>query len=96
MQVEVVYALPDRQWRVNAEVPQGATIAEAIAASGIETLVEGLVVSAEHVGVYGRRLKPETTVEEGDRIEIYRPLLIDPKQERRLRAEAAAAKKASS
>ncbi|GJM08802.1 MAG: hypothetical protein DHS20C11_10780 [Lysobacteraceae bacterium] len=89
MQVEVVFAMPDRQWRVSTEVPEGATIAQAIAASGIESMVGELEVSADNVGIYGRRLKPDATVEEGDRIEIYRPLLIDPKEERRLRAEAA-------
>lgn len=89
IQVEVVYALPDRQWRVSTQVAEGATIADAIAASGIEARVDELHVSADNVGIYGRRLKPDATVEEGDRIEIYRPLLIDPKEERRLRAEAA-------
>lgn len=85
--VEVVYALPDQQRLVVVDVPQGASVAAAVAASG---LVEAFGFDPESldVGVWSRRVRADARVCEGDRIEIYRPLKVDPKQARRQRAAA--------
>lgn len=91
--VEVVYASADRQRLCRVDVPAGASVAAAIAASG---LVEefGLDEETLDVGIWSQRASLDTRVMPGDRIEIYRPLKIDPKLARRQRA--AAAKKSNS
>ncbi len=85
MRVEVVHALPDVQHVIAIELDEGAIVADAIARSGfIERF--GLRVDDEHVGVWNRRVALATTLREGDRVEIYRDLIADPKQARRQRA----------
>ena len=86
MQVEVVFALPDRQVLEPVEVADGATVAEAIARSGIERRFPGVDLSALQVGVWGRTVDRSRVLREGDRVEIYRPLEIDPREARRLKA----------
>lgn len=83
MQVEVVFALPERQELVQVEVTAGTTVAEAIDRSGIAALFPGHDLQALPVGVWGRLVGREHRVAEGDRIEIYRPLEIDPREARR-------------
>lgn len=87
--VEVVYATPQRQLLRRVDVPAGASVAAAIAASGLVDEC-GLDEEAIDVGIWSRRVSMDTRVQAGDRIEIYRPLQIDPKQARRQRAEVAA------
>ncbi len=77
--VEVVYALPDRQEIVTLDLPAGATAQEALERSGIDG--RGL-----RLGISGRLCAPGTRLHEGDRVELYRPLVVDPKQARRARA----------
>lgn len=78
IRVEVVQALPGRSDLVALELEQGATVRMALAAAGIP---------AHHaVGIYGRRASPDTRLADGDRVEIYRSLLTDPKESRRSRA----------
>ena len=86
--VEVVYATALVQRLCKVDVPDGASVAAAIAASG---LVEELNLDEEtlDVGIWSRRVSLDTKVKPGDRIEIYRPLKIDPKLARRERAAAA-------
>lgn len=86
MKIEVVYALPERQFSRDVELPAGATAADALRASGlIEAIAE---ISADSpLGVYGERVDPDAVLRDGDRLEIYRPLLLDPMQARRLRAQ---------
>ncbi len=88
MWVEVVYALPDNQVLLQLDVPEGTTLYEAALQSGITQHFEHLDLETAPMGVFGKRAKdPKTQVlEEGDRVEIYRPLLIDPKQARINRA----------
>lgn len=86
--VEVVYALADRQRLVVVDVPNGASVASAIAASGLIDEL-GLDEEALDVGIWSRRVGLDALVKDGDRIEIYRPLRIDPKTARRQRAAAA-------
>lgn len=83
--VEVAYALADRQRLVVVDVPHGASVAAAIAASGLVDEF-GLDEAAIEAGIWSRRVSLDTRVTAGDRIEIYRPLKIDPKQARRQRA----------
>ena len=86
--VEVVYASADRQRLRRVDVPAGASVAAAIAASG---LVDEFGPDEEtlEAGIWSQRAALDTRVKPGDRIEIYRPLKIDPKLARRQRAVAA-------
>ncbi len=90
IEVEIVYALPHEQARQKLRVPIGATIAQAIGQAGIAQRYTGLAARIESVGVFGRRADLSTVLREFDRIEIYRPLMADPKESRRTRAQSAA------
>ena len=83
---EVCYAGPEGQFLLPVDVPAGATLADAIQASGIRSRVPGLVIDDRHVGVFSKPKPLATPVAEGDRVEIYRPLKIDPREARRERA----------
>lgn len=84
--VEVTYALPERQWLLAVDLAPGATVADAIEASGIRERVAGLEVDPGRVGIFGKKVTLQQPLKRGDRVEIYRPLLIDPKEVRRARA----------
>lgn len=86
MAVEVVLALPDRQQVYRVELGQGASVMQAIEASGVLLDAPGLVIDPDRLGVFARRVRPDDTLHDGDRVEIYRPLLLDPKDARRRRA----------
>lgn len=88
IKVEVAYATPEKQLIIEVDVESGSTMLQAAQKSGIEHEFEGLNVSESPMGLFGRKVaKPETEViKEGDRVEIYRPLIIDPKQARLNRA----------
>lgn len=85
--VEVVYAEPARQWLFRVTLARGACVADALDASGIRDRVGGLVIDPQRLGIHGRKVSMEQVLEEGDRVEIYRPLLADPKEVRRDRAQ---------
>jgi putative ubiquitin-RnfH superfamily antitoxin RatB of RatAB toxin-antitoxin module len=85
--VEVAYALPERQKLLRLEVPAGATVAEAIEISGIRNDFEGLEIDPAAVGIFSRKVPMDRMLREGDRVEIYRPLIADPKEARRRRAD---------
>lgn len=84
--VEVAYAEPSRQFLRALRVAAGTTAAQAIAASNVEREC-GIDASALSVGIWSRRAALDTPLRSGDRVELYRPLAIDPKQARRLRAQ---------
>jgi putative ubiquitin-RnfH superfamily antitoxin RatB of RatAB toxin-antitoxin module len=84
--VEVACALPDRQRVYRVEVGKGATVMQAIEASGVRWDEPGLVVDPQRLGVFARKAGPDTVLRDGDRVEIYRPLTLDPKEARRRRA----------
>lgn len=86
IRVEVAYAEPDRQELIRIEVPAGTTVAEAIALSGIGYRIHGLDLSEGNVGIFGRVRPLDAVLSAGDRVEIYRPLICDPKEVRRRRA----------
>ena len=87
--VEVVYALPEKQYLYSVKVAEGSTVEEAIRASGLLDLRSDIDLKENKVGVYSRPVKLHDEVQSGDRIEIYRPLIADPKELRRQRAERA-------
>lgn len=89
LRVEVVYAMPDRQVLEKLDVPDGTTVGEAIARSGIPGRFPRLRIASGQVGIFGRLVDLDAPLREGDRIELYRPLIADPKQARRERAKGA-------
>lgn len=91
--VEVVYALPDKQYFRAVTLEEGATVEQAIKASGLLSLRKDIDLNSNKVGIYSRPVKLGDVVQDGDRIEIYRPLIADPKELRRQRAERSAEKK---
>ncbi|EGN6367459.1 RnfH family protein [Salmonella enterica] len=90
LMVEVAYALPEKQYLLRVTLEQGATVEEAIRASGLLELRTDIDLAKNKVGVYSRPVKLTDTVQDGDRVEIYRPLIVDPKALRRQRAEKSA------
>lgn len=91
IQVEVAYALPEKQTILTVEVAEGTSLREAAQLSGIADEFPELNLAEAKLGIFGKASRaPDTeAVREGDRIEIYRPLLIDPKQARANRAAKA-------
>ncbi len=90
--VEVAYALPQKQYLQRVTLEEGATVEQAILASGILALRDDIDVAKNKVGIYSRPVKLQDVVQDGDRVEIYRPLIADPKELRRQRAEKSAGK----
>ncbi|SDH55345.1 hypothetical protein SAMN05216588_105214 [Pseudomonas flavescens] len=90
--VEVVFAAPDRQFLLSLRLPAGSTVRQAALQSGLQEHVPGIDLAGAPLGIFGRTVaSPETRLlEEGDRVEIYRPLLADPKEVRKRRAAQAA------
>jgi putative ubiquitin-RnfH superfamily antitoxin RatB of RatAB toxin-antitoxin module len=84
--VEVAYAKPEEQVIVALAMEEGATVEAAIKASGLLELFPEIALSELNVGIFGIVSKQDQPVSEGDRIEIYRPLVHDPKEARRQRA----------
>lgn len=78
MKVSVTYALPDRQSWLDVEVPEQATVRDAIDASGITRVFPALDLSTQKVGVFGKAVSLEARLEPGQRVEIYRPITADP------------------
>lgn len=89
--VEVVYALPDQQTVISLTVTSGTTVAAAIEQSGILSRFPAINLQHSAVGIFGVRVGLKHKLGDGDRIEIYRPLEVDPKMARRQRAVLAAA-----
>lgn len=85
--VEVCYATALREVRYGLTVEQGCTIEQAIRRSGVLEAIPGIDLAAHPVGLYGKKKPLDTVLRARDRIEIYRPLVADPKESRRKRAE---------
>lgn len=94
--IEVAYALPGEQILLRLQVPRDCKLLEAVRLSGLPARFPEIDLAAGNFGVFGRKAKApaEQVLAEGDRVEIYRSLLIDPKEARRARAEKAKAKRA--
>lgn len=92
IEVEVVYGVPTKQVLLSLPVPVGSTIEESIKLSSITKHFPEIIIGDAKVGIFSRPEKLSTVVKEGDRIEIYRPLIADPKEMRKLRAAKMAKK----
>lgn len=88
LSVEVVLATPERQVLLTVNVEAGSSVADVIARSGVESQFPDLAVAELAVGIWGRRVSLDSTVNAGDRVELYRRLVIDPREARRQRARA--------
>jgi len=86
--VEVVYARPERQQVVRLEMAPGSTLEQGIRASGLLERYPEIDLAANKVGIFGQPARLDTPLRANDRVEIYRPLLIDPRESRRRRAAA--------
>lgn len=86
VRVEVAYAAPREQALLSITVPQGTTVREAIERSGIRERFPEIDLAVQKVGVFSRSAELDDPVSERDRVEIYRPLVADPKEMRRRRA----------
>lgn len=96
--VEVAYALPTEQKIIVLQVEEGTTVYDAVVRSRIAELYNQIDINSDPMGIFSRAIKdPKAEVlREGDRVEIYRPLIADPKEVRARRAAEAKAKKANS
>ncbi len=89
--VTVAYALPEKQWVKTLQVVSGSTVQDVLneceKIPELRTMLGAIDLSEPKVGVFGFEVQRDQVVKEGDRVEIYRPLIRDPKAARRLRAQ---------
>lgn len=88
IRVEVAFALPAEQVLIGVSLPANATVDDAIAASGIAERFPDERLQTLETGIWGRPAERQATVRDGDRVEIYRPLLRDPRDARRELAQS--------
>jgi putative ubiquitin-RnfH superfamily antitoxin RatB of RatAB toxin-antitoxin module len=90
IEVEVVFALPERQMLVKLKLPAACTAREAVLRSGVIAAFPDYPLDVEtlKLGIFSKAVKADTLLRDKDRVEIYRPLIADPKLVRRARAEA--------
>ena len=86
IRVEIVYARPERQELASISLPEGSTVGEAINASGLLAKHPEIDMSRNRLGIYAKLAKVDTILRDRDRVEIYRPLIADPKEVRKQRA----------
>jgi putative ubiquitin-RnfH superfamily antitoxin RatB of RatAB toxin-antitoxin module len=86
LRVQVVYALADGEDAVSLELAPGATALDAVRASGLLERHPGIDLARQRIGIHGRVVEATAQLADGDRVEVYRPLAIDPKEARRRRA----------
>jgi putative ubiquitin-RnfH superfamily antitoxin RatB of RatAB toxin-antitoxin module len=84
--VEIAYALPEEQVIISIKVPTIFNVQQAIEKSGIQKKFPSIDLSKNKVGIFGKKTTLDNTLNDRDRIEIYRPLILDPKEMRRKRA----------
>ena len=87
LEIEIVYGLPDKQVLKKLNVQNGCTAREAVCQSDLDEIFSELDLQTAPLGIFGKSVKDETLLRDKDRIEIYRPLLIDPKEVRRKRVQ---------
>ena len=87
IRIEIAYAIPEKQVILNLMVSPGTTVAEAIEQSSIRDEFPDMKKDPAGVGIFSRKVALDYVLREGDRIEIYRPLIADPKEVRRERAK---------
>lgn len=86
LSIEVVYALPKKQEIITVKLPEGATARQAIEASGLLQKYPEIDLAKNKLGVFAKLTKPDSALRDQDRVEIYRPLIADPKEVRKQRA----------
>lgn len=86
LNVEVVYALPNKQEIIAQKLPTGTTVRQAIEASGLLLKYPEIDLAKNKLGVFAKLTKPDAVLRDQDRVEIYRPLIADPKEVRKQRA----------
>lgn len=82
--IQVVYALPEKQELLNLSLPAGSTLRQAVEASGLLEKY-GRDAETSKFGIFGKQTKPDAVLRDRDRVEIYRPLIADPKEMRKAR-----------
>ncbi len=87
IEIEVAYALPWKQVLQSLKVPFGTTAEQAVLLSNICEIFPDINLLNNELGIFGKLIKPDTILHDHDRVEIYRPLTVDPKEKRRRRAE---------
>jgi len=85
--VEVIYALPEKQELITLDVEQGTTAEQAVKLSGVLENFPKIDLVKNKLGIFGKAVKADEVLRDKDRVEIYRPLIADPKESRRKRAE---------
>ena len=83
--VELVFAAPERQRLSAVQVPEGATVGDVIAAGRLQAEFPDQVLGELQTGIWGRPVGRDEPVRDGDRVEVYRPLRMDPREARRLK-----------
>lgn len=93
LEVEVVYARPERQSLIALQVPEGCTAAEAVARSGLLQQCPELALELPPLAIFGRLVAADAVLRAGDRVELLRPLQLDPKERRRAQVRAVRARR---
>ncbi len=88
MQIGVAYAEPDQQVWIKLEIPNGSTLLDAVNRSGILHRFPQVDLKRQKVGIFGKIAKLDTPLREGDRVEIYRPITVDPTKVKRRKLNA--------
>jgi putative ubiquitin-RnfH superfamily antitoxin RatB of RatAB toxin-antitoxin module len=88
IEIEIAYATPEKQVLLKIEAPVDCTVANAIELSGIREEFPDMELDPKAVGIFSRKVSMDHELKEGDRVEIYRPLVVDPKEMRKQRARA--------
>lgn len=91
--IEVTYALPEEQVLIGLDVAKGTTAEQAVKLSGVLEKFPEIDMAKNKLGIFGKVTKADAVLRDKDRVEIYRPLIADPKESRRKRAEKKGAKK---
>ena len=86
IRVEVVYALPQKQEIFATNLPDGSTVRQAVEASGVLQKYPEIDLAKNKLGIFAKLAKPDAVLRDRDRVEIYRPLIADPKEVRKQRA----------
>lgn len=87
LSIEVAYALPQKQELVQLKLPVGSTVEQAIDASGLKMKYPDIDLARNKVGIFGKLTRLDVSLRDRDRVEIYRPLIANPKEIRKKRAE---------
>jgi len=87
LSIEIAYALPQKQELVQLKLPVGSTVQQAVEASGLKQKHPEIDLAKNKVGIFGKLSKLDAPLRDRDRVEIYRPLIADPKEVRKKRAE---------